>query len=71
MAKLWLQTWHLWYKALTDHFNWPLGAGNSQLMNIDEKKNDIGHIYASTKLTLILAYDIVLCVPSVNGKLMN
>ena len=36
------------YMALTGHSNWPLGTGNSKLMNIDEKKNDTGHICALT-----------------------
>ena len=57
MAKVWLQTWHLWCKVLTDHSNWPLGTGNSQLLNIDEKKNDTCHICALGKLTMILAND--------------
>ena len=34
-----------------------MGTGNSHLMNIGEKKNDIYHFLPLTKLTMVLAYD--------------
>ena len=44
-------------KLLTDHSNEPLDAGSSQLMNVDENKNDTSHICALTKLKIIVADD--------------
>ena len=46
--------------APTDRSNWPVVTGESQCINIDEKKNDTYHIFSSTKLTMILVNALVL-----------
>ena len=53
-AKLFLQTWHLWYRVLTDHSNWHWKLPIYEYWLEKEWKNDTCLICALTLFTVIL-----------------